>query len=313
MPKKKREKIVVIGGGTGSYNVLRGLKHFPVDLTAVVTMMDSGGSTGRLRDEFGVLPPGDLRRCLLALSSETGLLRSLFEYRFSKGRGLNGHSFGNLFLTVLRDLTGSDAAAVREAAKLLSVQGQVLPVTLDNCQIGVVLENGQTIVGETNINVPKHDPRLRIKSFFIVPRARINKEAEAAIREADKIVIGPGDLYTSLLANILVTGVPAALRKSKARVIYVCNIMTKAGETLGFKASDFVAELERHLGRGIVRTIVCNDRKPPARLMKRYAAELAEFVEPDLEGKRILKTDLLGGRDLARHDPEKLGRVLMSL
>jgi len=313
MGKRAKEKIVVIGGGTGSYNVLRGLKRYPVDLTAVVTMMDSGGSTGRLRDEFGFLPPGDLRRCLVALSSETGLLRSLFEYRFNKGSGLNGHSFGNLFLTVLRDLTGSDAAAVREAAKLLNVKGQVLPVTLNNCQLGVILENGQTIVGETNINVPKYNPRLRIKSLFIVPRARINKEAEAALLAADKIVIGPGDLYTSILANIGVSGVKSVLRKSRAHVVYVCNIMTKAGETLGFKASDFVDELERYLGRGIIRTVVCNDRKPPAPLLKRYAAEGAEFVEPDLKGKKVLTADLLGGRDLARHDPDKIARVLMGL
>jgi len=179
--KRKKEKIVVIGGGTGSYNVLCGLKKYPVDLTAVVTMMDSGGSTGRLRDEFGFLPPGDVRRCLVALSSDTGLLRKLFEYRFDRGSGLSGHSFGNLFLTVLRDLTGGDAAAVREAAKILNVRGQVLPVTLNNCQLGVVLENGQTVVGETNISIPRHDPRLRIRSLFVVPRARINKEAEAAI------------------------------------------------------------------------------------------------------------------------------------
>ena len=311
--EKKREKIVVIGGGTGSFNVLRGLKNYPVDLTAVVAMMDSGGSTGRLRDEFGMLPPGDLRRCLVALSADTGSLRSLFEYRFSRGSGLNGHSFGNLFLTVLRDLTGSDAAAVREAARILNVQGQVLPVTLTNCQIGVVLENGQTVVGETNINIPKYDPRLRIRSFFVVPRARIYKDAEAAILAADKIIIGPGDLYTSLLPNIGVIGVKGAIRRSRARVIYVCNIMTKAGETLGFKVSDFLRELERYLGKDIVRTVVCNDRRPPEHLLKRYAAEGAEFVEPDLEGKRIRRADVLGGRDLARHDPEKIARVLMSL
>lgn len=311
--KKAREKIVVIGGGTGSYNVLRGLKRYPVDLTAVVTMMDSGGSTGRLRDEFGMLPPGDLRRCLLALSADTGLLRSLFEYRFNKGSGLNGHNFGNLFLTVLRDLTGGDAAAVREAARILNVQGQVLPVTLNNCQLGVILENGQTIVGETNINIPKYDPRLRIKSFFIVPRARIFKDAEAAILAADKIIIGPGDLYTSLLPNIGVIGVKAAIRRSGAHVVYVCNIMTKAGETLGFKASDFVRELERYLGRGLVRTVVCNDRKPPAHLLKRYAAEGAEYVEPDLDDRRIRRADVLGGRDLARHDPEKIAWVLMNI
>jgi uncharacterized cofD-like protein len=313
MGQKKREKIVVIGGGTGSYNVLRGLKNYPVDLTAVVSMMDSGGSTGRLRDEFGFLPPGDLRRCLVALSSDTGLLRALFEYRFNKGLGLNGHSFGNLFLTVLRDLTGSDASAIREAAKILNVHGQVLPVTLTNCQLGAILENGQTVVGETNISVPKYNPHLRIRKLFIVPKARIFKEAEAAILEADKIVIGPGDLYTSILPNIIVTGVKSALQRSKARKIYVCNIMTKAGETLGYKASDFIGELERYLGRGLIGTIVCNDKKPPAYLLKRYAAESAEFVEPDLREKRVRKAEVLGGRDLARHDPDKIARVLMSL
>jgi uncharacterized cofD-like protein len=313
MGTKKRPKIVVIGGGTGSYNVLRGLKTYDVDLTAVVSMMDSGGSTGRLRDEFGFLPPGDLRRCLVALSRDDGLLRTLFEYRFNKGHGLNGHSFGNLFLTVLRDLTGSDAAAIREAAKILHVQGQVLPVTITNCQLGAILENGQVVVGETNISVPKHDPYLRIKKLFIVPHASIYKEAEKAILEADMIVIGPGDLYTSLLPNIIVRGVKPALARSKARKVYICNIMTKQGETLGFKAAHFIRELERYLGRDIIQTVVCNDRKPPGPLLRRYAAEGADFVEPDAADKRVRAADVLGGKDLARHDPEKLAHVLMSL
>ena len=309
----RAQKIVVIGGGTGSYNVLFGLKKYNVRLTAVVSMMDSGGSTGRLRDEFGFLPPGDVRRCLAALSRDTGLFRSLFEYRFDRGLGLNGHSFGNLFLTVLRDITGSDADAIREAGKILNVQGDVLPVTISNCQLGAILENGQVVVGETNISVPKHNPNLKIKKLFAVPPVRIYKEAERSILEADNIIIVPGDLYRSILSNIIVAGVKPALHKSKAKKIYVCNIMTKRGETSGYKAVDFIRELEKYLGQGVVSKIVCNDTVPSAPLLKKYAAEGAEFVAPDARDRRVVKADLLGGKDLARHDPEKLARVLIGL
>lgn len=311
--KTKRPKIVVIGGGTGSYNVLFGLKQYNVDLTAVVSMMDSGGSTGRLRDEFGFLPPGDVRRCLAALSRDTGLFRSLFEYRFSKGLGLNGHSFGNLFLTVLRDITGSDADAIKEAGKILNIQGNVLPVTIANCQLGAILENGQRVVGENNISVPKHDPSLRIGKLFSVPRVRIYKEAERSILEADKIVIGPGDLYTSVLSNVIVGGVKQAIHKSRAQKIYVCNIMTKKGETSGFQAADHVRELEKYLGPGAITKVVCNDKLPAAALLKKYAAKGAEFVKPDVGDARVIKADLLRGIDLARHDPDKLARVLIRL
>jgi uncharacterized cofD-like protein len=307
------QKIVVIGGGTGSYNVLLGLKQFDVRLTAVVSMMDSGGSTGRLRDEFGFLPPGDVRRCLAALSGDTGLLRSLFEYRFNRGLGLNGHSFGNLFLTVLRDITGSDADAIKEAGKILNVCGHVLPVTIANCQLGAILENGQVVVGETNISVPKHDPHLRIKKLFSIPHVRIYKEAEQSILAADKIIIGPGDLYTSILSNIIVGGVKPAIYKSRAKKIYVCNIMTKLGETSGYKATDFIRELEKYLGKGIVSKIVCNNTVPAGPLLKKYAAEGAGFVAPDAKDRRVVKADLLRGKDLARHDPDKLARVLINL
>ncbi len=310
---KSRPKIVVIGGGTGSYNVLLGLKQYDVDLTAVVSMMDSGGSTGRLRDEFGFLPPGDVRRCLAALSLDTGLFRSLFEYRFNRGQGLDGHSFGNLFLTVLRDITGSDAMAIKEAGKILHVRGSVLPVTIANCQLGAILENGQVVVGESNISVPKHDPKLRIRRLFPVPPVRVFKEAEQAILGADKIVIGPGDLYTSLLSNIIVGGVKSAIHKSKARKIYICNIMTKKGETSGYAAADHVRELEKYLGRGAVTRIVCNNRMPGTALLRKYAAQGAEFVSPEMRDPRVVKADLLGGRDLARHDPDKLARVLIGL
>jgi uncharacterized cofD-like protein len=312
-PPKRRPRIVVIGGGTGSFNVLMGLKKYEVDLTAVVSMMDSGGSTGRLRDEFGFLPPGDVRRCLAALSRDTGLLRALFEYRFNRGQGLDGHSFGNLFLTVLRDITGSDADAIKEAGKILSVQGSVLPVTLSNCQLGAILENGQVVVGETNISIPKHNPKLRISKLFPVPQVRIYREAERSILEADKIVIGPGDLYTSILSNIIVGGVKTAIHKSKAHKIYVCNIMTKKGETSGYAAADHVRELEKYLGKGAIAHIVCNDKAPSSSLRRKYAAKGAEFVNPDLKDSRVIKADLLGGRDLARHDPDKLARVLIGL
>ncbi|MBN2052365.1 YvcK family protein [Candidatus Woesearchaeota archaeon] len=309
------QKIVVIGGGTGSYTILRGLKNHNIELTAIVSMMDSGGSTGRLRDEFGFLPQGDVRRCLLALSPDTGMLRKLFEYRFSRGVGLNGHNLGNLFLTALRDITGREEEAIREAAKILNIKGRVLPVTTTNCQLGAILENNQVVVGETNIDIPRHDPELKIKKLFLVPKPRAYNETIKAILAADKIIIGPGDLFTSVIPNLLVGGVVPAIKKSKAKKVYVCNIMTKYGETTGFKASDFVNELEKYLGKDVLNYLVCNNKKPSKALLEDYQKEKAEYVEPDLVSKKIraVKTDLLDNIDLARHNPEKLARTIMKL
>ncbi|MBN2459937.1 YvcK family protein [Candidatus Woesearchaeota archaeon] len=310
------EKVVVIGGGTGSYTVLRGLKKYDIELTAVVSMMDSGGSTGRLRDEFGFLPPGDARRCLIALSPDTGMLRNLFEYRFNKGTGLNGHNLGNLLLTALRDITGAEEAAIQEAAKILNVKGKILPVTTKNCHLGAVLENEQVVVSETNIDIPRHDAGLRIKELFLAPRPpKAYEGAVKSILEADKIVIGPGDLYTSIIPNLLISGIPEAIKESKAKKIYVCNIMTKHGETTGFKASDFVKELEKYLGKGVLDYVVCNNKKPAPDLMKEYKKEKAEFVEPDLKsnGYKIVKADLLDKIDLARHNPDKLAKTIMNI
>jgi len=311
----KKPKIVVIGGGTGSYTVLRGLKHYDVELTAVISMTDSGGSTGRLRDEFGFLPPGDVRRGLIALSPETSMLRKLFEYRFSKGQGLEGHNFGNLFLAALRDITGSDEDAIKEASKILNIKGIVLPVTTTNCQLGAILENKQVIVGETNIDIPKHNPNLKIKKLFIVPKAKANKEALASIASADKIIIGPGDLYTSVLSSLLIGGIKEALKKSKAKKIFVCNIMTKHGETTGFKASGFVHEIERYLGKGVLDYAICNDKKPAPKLLKEYEKEHSMFVEPDIRdgGLKVIRANMLDDIQLARHDPEKLAKAIMSI
>ena len=313
--------IVVIGGGTGSYTVLRGLKRHTAELTAVVSMFDSGGSTGVLRDEFGILPPGDVRRCLLALSPEeaqTKVLRELFNVRFEQGGSLKGHSFGNLFLTALTRISKDEAQAIGKAAQLLRIRGQVLPVTLDNRTLCAELSNGMIIKGETNIDVPKHDPTLRIKRIFLDKPAKAYPAVTNAIRNADIIVLGPGDLYTSILPNLLVEGIAEAIAESEAAKIYVCNLMTKQGETTGFAASDFLEEVIHYLGGKPVDIIICNQKIGSQSLLARYARQFAFPVSIDKEAIEsigvILKTaDLITEPDLIRHDPIKLADLIVSL
>ncbi len=315
-------RVVVIGGGTGTYTVLLGLRHYPVHLTAVVSMADDGGSSGRLRDEFGHLPPGDVRRCLLALSSDESakVLRRLFEYRFDRGHGLNGHSFGNLFLTALTELLGGTEPAIAEAARLLSVRGVVLPVTLSDCRLYAELVDGSVISGETNIDIRAEKPEGRIERVYLAPAAVANPAALAAIEQADAVVIGPGDLYTSILPNLLVAGVPEAIGRSPAARIYVCNIMTKHGETDGFRASDFVREVQRYLGsqRAIDHVVVSDPSDFPGHLLRRYAQEQAYPVEADLERCAQLGPDvhfhsLAAAGTLLRHDSAKLAGVIVGL
>ncbi|HLC66777.1 MAG TPA: gluconeogenesis factor YvcK family protein [Candidatus Nanoarchaeia archaeon] len=311
-------KIVAIGGGTGLPNVLMGLKKYTRNLTAIVAMADSGGSTGRLRDEFGVLPPGDIRRSFIALSENTPMLKKLFETRFTKGT-LAGHNFGNLFITALREATGSDEAALLEAGKILNIRGQALPVTLDNTHLHAKLENGKIIRGETNIDIPKHDPRLRITQVFLNPRAKAYHMAVKAIREADLIVIGPGDLYTSIVANLCVGGIAEAIRHAKGHRVYVCNLMTKEGETTGFTAAMHLREVLRYLDApDAIDTIVVNNRIPDRRLLKKYERQHSYLVQIDSEnlrslGVEIVQANLLREPVLVRHDAEKLGKVLRAL
>jgi len=295
------KKIVVIGGGTGSFTILSGLKKYPVELTSIVSMMDSGGSTGILRDEFGVLPPGDVRRCLVALSDST-IMRELFEYRFKKGKALNGHTIGNLLLTALNEITGSDEEAILKASDILRIKGKVLPVTLDNCHLGAEFANGKKIIGEAKIG------KQKVKHIFLTKKAKIFSEAKKAILEADLIILGPGDFYTSILPNLLVTGVTQAINKSKAKTVFVCNIMTK-GETKGFKAKDFVEELSKYL-QSIPDFVLMNNKKPSLRVIKRYKKEGSEFVEPNYFG---IKRDLLRRTDYARHEPQKLAKEIIKL
>ncbi len=315
--QKSNKKIVVIGGGTGVFTVLSGLKKYFNDLTAVVTMADDGGSTGILREEFGILPPGDIRRALIALSnSDNEILSKLFAYRFLEGRGLTGHSFGNLMITALERITGDFNKAIVEVGKILSVSGRVLPVTLSRTALHAELEDGRVVSGETNIDVPSHDGNLKIKKVWLMPEAEVSREVGEAIASADAVIIGPGDLYTSLVPNLLVRGVPEALKKSKAKKIYVVNLMTKFGETNHFAASDFLSTIEKYLGEGVLDYLVLNNKQPNPMRFRPYAHEKSEMVmidEENFAGRAKLTpvvADLLRSRGFIRHDPEKLAKLI---
>ncbi|HLC74469.1 MAG TPA: gluconeogenesis factor YvcK family protein [Candidatus Nanoarchaeia archaeon] len=312
------KKIVVIGGGTGSFTVLRGLKKYDLDITAVVSMFDSGGSTGLLRDEFGILPPGDVRRCLVALAEDgDNTLRDLFNYRFDEECSLKGHSFGNLLLTALTKITGSEVAAIKKAAQLLHIKGKVLPVSINHAHLGAELENGHTIVGETNIDVPKHDGNLRIKRVFIKPNATIYPETKDAIANADIITIGPGDLYSSILPNLLVEGMKEAISASKAKKVYICNLMTKWGETNNFTAADHVKEIMKYGGK--IDDVICNNHQVKDRkLLSNYAKEKAfpviiDHSEIEKLGIKLIEENIITEPVLIRHDSEKLAKILVKI
>ncbi len=309
------KRIVVIGGGTGAYTALRGLKQYTHKLTAIVSMFDSGGSTGRLRDEFGFLPAGDVRRCILALAPETDntkILRELLSYRFTKGNGLSQHSFGNLWLTALSDILGSELAAIEHLSDLFHIQGRVLPVTIDNSHLCAELADGTIITGETNIDIPKHDGALRIKKLFLNPPAHALAAALHAIEEADLIVLGPGDLYTSLLPNLLVKGIREALLQSRAKKLFVCNVMTKWGETNGFAVSDFITEVTAYLGHPC-DACIANTQMPSQELLNAYAAQHAFPVLLDKTRITIpvIEADLLNEQEILRHDSNKLAKKIL--
>lgn len=324
------KKVVVIGGGTGTFVVLSGLKKYPLDLTAVVSMADSGGSSKIIRDEFGLLPPGDIRQCLVALNMGNGtekILRQLFMYRFDKGTSTRGHTFGNLFLAALSDITGDQVEAIRQAGKLLHIKGQVLPVSLTNTNLVAEYEDKRVVLGEHEIDEPKFNGKLHIKKLSLKPKARIYKEAKEAILSADMIVIGPGDLYTSLLANIVVDGMTEALKKTKAKIVYVVNLMTKKGQTYGFSGADHVYEMEKYLGRR-VNAVLFNTGKFSIKILEKYKKDDELPVKGGLDklkGRKIVRADFLGKkevkkvsgdvlrRSLIRHDPDKLAKVLANL
>jgi uncharacterized cofD-like protein len=315
---RKKKNIVVIGGGTGTYTVLTGLKKYPVNLTAIVSMADDGGSTRQLREEFGVLPPGSVRPAMIALSNAEESLAKLFDYRFDQGNGLEGHNFGNLFLTALTKQLGSFEKAMEEAGNLLKLQGQVIPSTLEHIHLAAELENGQVIKGEHNIDMPSHNKELKIKKVWIEPAAHANPKALLAIRKSDLIVIGPGDLYSSVIPNFLVQGMSKALGQARGKKVYVCNIMTKVGETHGFAAKDFVETIERYVGKDILDCVMLNTKKPSLLRTKKYESEGAEFVShapKDFQGRKfkVVKENLLRAHGFIRHDSDKLARALLRI
>lgn len=312
----ERKRIVVIGGGTGTFTVLSALKKHPFHLTAIVSMADDGGSTGKLRDEYGVLPPGDVRRALVALGDGEGTLRELFNFRFKKG-SFKGHSFGNVFLSTLEQVTGSFARAIEVAGELLHIKGAVLPVTLQNVRLNARLSDGTLLRGESAIDLSK-SARAAIAKIWLTPHASLNPKARAAILSADMVVIGPGDLFTSIVPNLLVHGMPEALEKSRARKVYVGNIMTKRGETDGFAAKDFLEVLSRYLGKDGLDMALFNNRRPSTKALVRYKKEGAEVVSlkglTSRRNLRIVRADLLAEGRLARHDSKKkLSRALVRI
>ncbi|NLP37186.1 MAG: YvcK family protein [Firmicutes bacterium] len=305
--------IAAIGGGTGLSTLLRGLKKYTDKISAIVNVTDDGGSSGRLRKNLGMLPPGDIRNCLVALANTEPLLQRLFEYRFTTGDGLAGHSLGNLFLAALTEEFGFEEAVVA-ASRVLAISGEVLPVTLDKLVLKAKMADGRVVRGESKI------PQAggKIQRLALEPEtSTVYPAARKAILAAQLVVVGPGSLFTSLIANLLVPGVVDALRQTTAHKVYICNVMTQKGETDGFTAADHLQAIYDHVGEALFDTIIINDNlKIPPILLKKYALEGSFPVMPALErvrkmGVRTVAADLISPTQLVRHDPEKLARVVI--
>lgn len=327
--EKAEPKVVVIGGGTGSFTLLSGLKLFAEDITALVTMSDDGGSSGILRDELGVLPPGDVRQCLVALS-DSPKIRELFTYRFEEG-SLQGHSFGNLFISAVEKMSNDFEEAVRLASEVLHINGQVVPITLTKSKLKAKLKDGFEVVDQHKIGNMNFGNFTR-PELSLDPMAKINSTAQAAIARADIIVIAPGNLYGSLAPALIVDGVGEALKKTKAKIVYVSNLVTKPGQTDGFLAHNFAEEIERFVGAKVIDYLIFNTDEPPKQLLEKYVRDGEFIVQFDLEkmddmhyipiGLPLIdkhpveatKGDKIAHiRSLIRHDSVKVSREVMKI
>ncbi len=308
--------IVAVGGGTGLSTLLRGIKSYTANLTAVVTVMDSGGSSGRLRTELDVLPPGDVRNCLLALAEDEARMARFMQHRFKSGEGLAGHSLGNILLSGMEQAVGGFDRAVEEASYFLSVRGKVVPATLDRTDLAAELADGRRVVGEAEITAA-HGP---IRRLGLTAPAQVYPVALEAISRAGLILVGPGSLYTSILSNLLVSGISEAVAKSPAEKIVIMNIMTEPGETDGFAASDHLRVLSEYVNLRRFHAVVVNTERPPEEILTRYRSEGSVPVRDDLRGvralgMRVIRAPLLEiveieGKQTVKHDPHRLARVL---
>jgi uncharacterized cofD-like protein len=322
--RRDSARLVAVGGGTGLSTLLRGLKEYvaypedpsgyPIhDLAAVVTVTDDGGSSGRLRREYSVLPPGDIRNCMVALSQDEALLGRLFQYRFPAGRGLGGHSFGNLFLTALSHVTGDFTRAVRVSSEVLAIRGRIFPSTNQLVSLEALLENGKRIAGESQIG----SSRIPIRRVRLSPRnVKPLPEVLEAFAAADLIVLGPGSLFTSLIPNLLVSGVAEAIKRSPAKRVYISNIMTQPGETRGYTLTDHVRAIHHHAGRKLLDWVVINNEAISPEVARRYRSHGAEPVRVDVAelqrlGLRCIFDSLLEAHGVIRHDAKRLARLLV--
>jgi len=323
------KKIVTIGGGTGSFTLLSGLKEYPIRLSAIVSMADNGGSTGVLRDELGVLPPGDVRQCLVALSNSSDSLRKLMNYRFENG-GLGGHNFGNILLSALEKVEGGFLAGVKEAEKILNIKGEVIPVTESDVDLYMKLNDGTLLKGERDITVSIDIEKKGIDQYYLNPKAKANKKAIKRIMEADMIVIGPGNLYSSVLPNFLVDGISEAICKSKAIVVFNCNLANKEGQSEGFTLENYADIINKYLRKDRIDFVTFNTKKPSKKLIEKYKKQKEYLVYFDKDIKKnykVIATNLLSNkisklnktdkmamsRAFIRHDSDKLAKVLMFL
>ena len=312
---EKGPRIVAVGGGTGLSVLLQGLKEYTSNISAIVTVADDGGSSGKIRQQFDILPPGDIRNCLVALADAPTLMQELFQFRFDSSSELSGHSFGNLFITVMTKLTGDFEKAIKESSRVLAIRGQVIPATLNKISLGARYKDGSTIEGESSIPNKKRS----ISAVYLNPAdASATPDAIRAIMQAQAIVLGPGSLYTSIIPNLLIKEIREAIIKSPALKIYICNVMSQTGETDGYTAYDHIKAIIEHSESKIIDYCVVNSTEVSKDALERYRQTNSYPVYVDMQkirhaGYRVIDDDIVNAKDYVRHDSAKLGRIIMEL